>query len=172
MTAPADEKSTVCSECLHDALIYGKSFHKSDKHIPIEDVMVNTQAENELIAEKLLGWVKVLPSNQSPGSPHVHRAIWREQLTEHTGRGGMETPTFTTWHDCGLILEAFERLNIGRAVSWQLHHCGDGRELHHVSLEWDIGDDASKYAQGEAATTPLAVRAAALSYLRSLDSSS
>lgn len=121
----------------------------------------STQAENELIAERLLGWVRW----QEPGEA----LKWKNIIDGGRGWSIEDTPTFTRWSDCGLILEAFERLHIGRAVSWQLHHCGDGRELHHVSLEWDIGDDASKYAQGEAATTPLAVRSAALSYLRSLE---
>lgn len=88
----------------------------------------DTQAENELIAEKLLGWVKVLPSQDMPGSPHVHRAIWREQLTEHT---------WPRWHgDAGLhdlararldhrrVAEAMAAVEGSAEGDWMRNHAG------------------------------------------------
>ena len=105
----------------------------------------STQAENERICSELLGW-------------ELKRAgpagfDWWE-LPSSDEMPTTDTPTFTTWHDCGLILEAFEAKHFGMT----LHTSG--------KKDWnlDVWEDTSRHETG-----PLAVRAAALSYLRSLE---
>lgn len=108
----------------------------------------NEQAENELIMI-WLGWRKHpdpelhgwwAPPGKNAFMSHIHA----------------EFPTFTTWHDCGLILEALRANDLMATV---------------VVLP----DDTTCYAhiglgeKSHAATGPLAIRSAALSYLRSLE---
>lgn len=123
---------------------------------------LSTQAENELICDRLLGWKRC---------PSCGEQQWYCNYDLRDPTSGpfrtLVTPSFTTWAEAGLILEAFESLHIGRAISWQTHHSGDCRDRHHASLEWGIGEHASKFAQGVAAAAPLAIRAAALAYIRS-----
>ncbi len=107
---------------------------------------MTTEEENCLIAERLLGWVQSsIKGYWYPSSEHV---------------GTRKTPTFTDWHSAGLILEALARESARHPRSFPLAAAvgfdpGKG--------DWSAGA-GSKSA--EAATGPLAVRAAALAYLR------
>ena len=105
----------------------------------VSEVIMTDQAENELIAEKLLGWRKLAAATSE------HPAVWHEQLTAHTGRGGMETPTFATWAEAGLILDLL------------MTHIGPGLPQLRTKL-------ASMLEHRQ--LTPLAIRSAALAYLR------
>lgn len=62
---------------------------------------LSTQAENELICEKLLGWHR--PPAPPPGC--YNTIDWSESRT---------TPSFTTWAEAGLILD------------WLMSHIGPG----------------------------------------------
>jgi hypothetical protein len=99
-------------------------------------------AENELICEKLLGWKK---------------APWFGGWAGNWDRpdGGMcaGTPSFTTWAEAGLILDA---LNVRY----------DNAEVRgELSMLW-IAKAGEHAAAGD--TGPIAIRAAALGYIRSL----
>ena len=62
---------------------------------------MSTQAENELICEKLLGWK---PERRTVAGL-VHVAWW----DRGPGRSDTETtPSFSTWAEAGLILEALQ----------------------------------------------------------------
>lgn len=110
-------------------------------------------AENELICEKLLGWKRRVPDEQQGAAPDL---IWLRPF----GFGGLDisdrTPSFTSWADAGLILEAFA----ARDVACDLYQDG----------EWSIGfyGKHSKCHTRASETGPLAVRSAALAYIRSL----
>jgi len=101
--------------------------------------------QNELICEKLLGWVK-RPSD----IPGISFSGWC------VPNGPDEsTPSFTTWAEAGLILEAIDKIgldegsvDVGNGVN--LWYCERGQRI------------------SQAATGPLAIRAAALEYIRSL----
>lgn len=90
----------------------------------------STQAENELICEKLLGWTGSI------------RNGWRLPSGE-AAIPEFATPTFTTWAEAGLILEALQDVGARK-----------------LELSIQIG-------RGE--LTPQSIRSAALSYLRSLE---
>lgn len=53
-------------------------------------------AENELICEKLLGWIRCLPGSKGAR----HGCTWSAYE---------DTPSFTTWADAGLILDELQR---------------------------------------------------------------
>jgi hypothetical protein len=112
--------------------------------------LLSMQTESELICEKLLGWDKA----RVRGDGTVER--W------HIGTGSnyrsSATPSFTTWADAGLILEAFAPLG-GSVVMYVPHH------EHHWSCSPPGGRDVPVT---DADTGPLAIRAAALEYIRSL----
>lgn len=99
-------------------------------------------AENALICEKLLGW------KQSS-----IKGYWYPN-DEHAG--SVTTPTFHSWYHAGLILEAFAT----RDVAFDLYQDG----------EWSIGfyGKHTKCHTRASKTGPLAVRSAALAYIRSL----
>lgn len=109
------------------------------------------QEENELICEKLLGWEKHIPKDGVWGGD------WLCPL-ETWMKGG--TPTFTDWASAGLILEALA----AKGLPFDLYQDGD----------WTVGFYAKKHARlaigriPNSATGPLAIRAAALAYIRSL----
>jgi hypothetical protein len=118
------------------------------------ECQVSQQEENDLICEKLLGWKKVLPS------VWPDPAIWSEQLTPNTGRGGMETPTFTAWAEAGLILEAVAKTDRTYTINLS-SNASDGS-----CWEFVIFFRASEPVRAFAETGPLAIRAAALAYLK------
>lgn len=93
-------------------------------------------AENALICEKLLGWER-----RSDG-PSFLENYWRCA----TGGDRLTTPSFTTWAEAGLILEALQQPERWTATS----------TLTHLSQLLDEGH-----------LTPAAVRTASLSYVRS-----
>ena len=117
MTAPADEKST-----------------QADTIQPCRFEPRDTQAENELIAERLLGWKQYKTA----------ASIWWEPTL---GKRQFFTPTFTTWAERGLIIDALQK-------QWPL-----SKEA--------LRDIGSTILMG--ALTEQDVRSIALSYLRSLE---
>lgn len=58
--------------------------------------IMTSQQENELIAEKLLGWKRI---------PPPHGVVCWDKGDDHTGL----TPTFTDWQDRGLIIDALQK---------------------------------------------------------------
>lgn len=100
------------------------------------------QEENALIAEKLLGWKQ--DAIDSDGCK-----LWRDTRGERVWR----TPTFTDWHSAGMILEALS------AIGKMPRHGQrpDGRWYCVV-----YGEDPVASTTG-----PLAIRAAAIAYIRS-----
>lgn len=102
----------------------------------------STQAENELIAERLLGWKQYKTA----------ASIWWEPTL---GKRQFFTPTFTTWHDCGLILEALFAQKGLSAIKTRV-------KLAQLIADIQLPDGKCKF-------TPSAIRDCALSYLRSLE---
>jgi hypothetical protein len=100
-------------------------------------------AENELICEKLLGWTPCL-RRITDGARE-----WKTQESKY-----FLTPSFTTWADAGLILDA-----LPKELEYIVGYCD-------IEKQWYCGQavGADTYAD----TGPLAVRAAALEYIRSL----
>jgi hypothetical protein len=102
-------------------------------------------AENELICEKLLQWRLLGRSGSS-------MTIW----SLPNGRDGRQgTPSFTTWADAGLILDA---LTINRVVF----------DVYHHDEDFMCSFGGMPVTISSATTGPLAIRAAALEYIRSL----
>jgi hypothetical protein len=93
------------------------------------------QEENELICEKLLGWKRADGGWIKPDGFMY---------------AGCGTPTFTTWAEAGLILDALRARETTFGVYWDGDFC-----------TCDILGMGSN-----AETLPLAVRAAALEYIR------
>lgn len=105
---------------------------------------MSEQEENELICEKLLGWKR-----------HEHNGgVWWE-LPAPTGEyasSQFRALKFTTWADAGLILDALS------------HRCVDVGNLTDC---WYCDIDGM-LPTPNAPTGPLAVRAAALKWIRNL----
>lgn len=101
---------------------------------------LSTQAENELICEKLLGWIRHnYPANDSPAW-EVPSKAGEFQPTVFV------TPSFTTWAEAGLILEA-------------------------LAAQWPKSKDMFRGLGGSmclGGITPSEIRDAALEYIRSL----
>ncbi len=98
---------------------------------------MSEQEENELICEKLLGWT----AWQEPG-----KALqWKQLFDDGRGWTINDTPSFTDWASAGLILD------------WLMTNIGP--ELEHVR-------DEVAFSIRHRKLTPLAVRSAALAYLR------
>lgn len=108
---------------------------------PEEQVALQHHAEDVLIVEKLLGWKRA-------GDPDV--PLWLKPATETRREEQWYTPSFTTWAEAGLILEA-----LGHELELtKIHPCG-GR------WAFSIGAMTRFDTSG-----PLAIRAAALEYIR------
>jgi hypothetical protein len=108
---------------------------------------LSTDQENELICEKLLGWKRA--TSMLVAKPDF---IWMD------GHVRRKTPRFTAWADAGLILEALAARKaypvVGRcATVWTC--------TAHTKPRMDE-------ATGCDESGPLAIRAAALEYIRSL----
>lgn len=108
----------------------------------------STQAENERICEKLLGWERM--SSAWPGPPR-----WNDKTL--LGSQWPTTPTFTTWAEAGLILEAM--INRGLAIEMFYNPSAKQWEVGDVPIAFECQDESG----------PLAIRAAALAYLRSME---
>lgn len=105
---------------------------------------LSTQAENELICEKLLGWKRYVPDAYEGQDRRWKRTI---TLPGITGDVKEHTPSFTTWAEAGLILEALQKLSY------------DKRSAADVLVL--LGDRLIG-----ALLTPADIRAAALDYLK------
>ncbi len=92
------------------------------------------QQENERICELLLGWTE--------------SDIW-------AAKDGFELPTFTTWQEAGLILEAFQSRGEAPKLLYSRSRACWCCEWEMLSTTWFTGQ-----------TGPQAVRAAALAYLQ------
>lgn len=111
---------------------------------------MNTQEENELICEKLLGWRRL-----------THNGVTWWEVPSTAGEFQpcvLVTPSFTTWAEAGLILDA-------------LQVAGQEPDLWNVDAYWYV--QASTVGQPyedipHALTAPLAIRAAALAYIKAV----
>lgn len=108
---------------------------------------LSTQAENELICEKLLAWKRC----PSCGEQQWYCNYDRRDPTSGPFKTCV-TPSFTTWAEAGLILEA-----IPKDLEYVVGYCD-------IEKQWYCGQavGADTYAD----TGPLAVRAAALQYVK------
>lgn len=120
-----------CPECNKKLL-----WHLTSGTLPSPQV----QAENEAICERLLGWA----ATRGP----LMGTAWP------VGGAWIPTPTFLTWSEAGLILEALQKA--GRTPSLEVN---DG--------QWDCygNEPYNAWFHARADTAPAAVRAAALAYL-------
>lgn len=102
---------------------------------------MSTQAENELICEKLLGWHRCSPGSKG----HRNGYQWQEERC---------TPWFSTWADAGLILDALAK-------------AGQRPDLgHYADGEWHCMVNATDECETVMFSTgPLAIRDAALAYI-------
>jgi hypothetical protein len=110
---------------------------------------LSTQAENELICEKLLGFKK-----------HCDRPECRDWYLPGGGRY-WNNPSFTTWADAGLILEAFERRHADYDIERTETDTG-------YASTFRVFTDRTSQKTLRAGAVPLAIRAAAIKYVRSL----
>lgn len=99
-------------------------------------------AENELICEKLLGWKRTVRGKLSGCQ------FWNTEPSQ------IRTLAFTTWEEAGLILEALQAADCIVSISF----AGKG------------GYCAINSVSSDAKPIPLAIRAAALKYIRNRDS--
>jgi len=114
---------------------------------PVSPDESSTDAENELICEKLLGWRKCSTFG-------AQCAGWtRPDSAAHSDN----TPDFTTWAEAGLILDALSSRSVDPTLEYS-----DGK--------WDCygGDPFESFIHAYRDTGPLAIRAAALEYIRRL----
>lgn len=106
-------------------------------------------AENALICERLLKWKPARLSG-------LGFQMWRPDPYGDDGAQWAErsTPSFDTWADAGLILDA-----LPRELEYVVGYCD-------IEKQWYCGQSigADTYAD----TGPVAIRAAALEYIRSL----
>lgn len=106
------------------------------------------QEENELICEKLLGWTRITDPRVSLASDQPR---WHTPEVAYA----VPTPAFTTWNSVGLILEAL-------AARGVYLHIEGYPSYWSVRLENTRG----RQVEEEAKTGPLALRSAALAYLK------
>jgi hypothetical protein len=113
------------------------------------DTTMTTDEENSEICLKLLGWKRVGTRYCIPGPNEIVWSIPSEMIT----RSG--TPAFTTWAEAGLILEALSSTE---------------PTLVYSEGKWDCygGDPYESFFHAYADTGSLAIRSAALAYIRSL----
>lgn len=119
---------------------------------------MSTQAENELICERLLAWKRC---------PSCGEQKWYSNYDRRDATSGpfltCVTPSFTTWAEAGLILEAWTAANNdydieGTSTEQGLKISARLRQIKGISYVGDF--------HGHKETAPLAIRAAALDYLR------
>lgn len=122
---------------------------------PLSPDLQLSRQENELICEKLLGWKRYVPDAHEGQDRRWKRAI---TLPGITGDVKEATPSFTTWADAGLILEALKARGMDR-LELSVDDEGDWKCV----VEWDRHQmHRSRYSSESA---PLAVRKVALSYI-------
>jgi hypothetical protein len=105
-------------------------------------------SENALICEKLLNWNRCTDRECT---------AW---IITGDGEHWYSTPSFTTWLEAGLLLDSLARVS----CEWDIHTSAvDG-----FSAQVDIWPGSVKISTDWFDTAPLAIRAAALAYIRSL----
>lgn len=102
--------------------------------------------ENELICEKLLGWEKIYAAGVT-----TERARWNDKIL--SGSQWPLTPCFINWADAGLILEA-------------TRHKQPILYVHDAYSRWEASLAGQRSCHAD--TGPLAIRAAALAYIRAM----
>ena len=107
----------------------------SEQRTPEEEYVLQLHTENVSIVEKLLGWKRA-------GDPDV--PIWLKPATETRREEQWYTPSFTTWAEAGLIIDALQSV-----VGWEPARARS-------QLGWLLKTSE---------LTPLAIRAAALEYI-------
>ena len=121
---------------------------------PTPDAL-STDAENELICEKLLNWKRC---------PSAGEQQWYCNYDRRDPASGpfltVVTPSFTTWAEAGLILEAMTAAK----VEWDIHTAQVGGSSVQVVL-WHC---SRRIPTDWIDSAPLAIRSAALEYIRSL----
>lgn len=106
--------------------------------------------ENEMICEKLLGWVK-RPSD----IPGISFSGWCAPNGPDES-----TPSFTTWAEAGLILEALDQ----EGIAWALENSPD------PDYGFVIDSHARPIIKQWRREAPEAIRAAALEYIKAVKS--
>jgi hypothetical protein len=107
---------------------------------------MTTQEENEQIMEKLLGWHKDQFGDWWRNDPEAIN--WMADAKK--------LPTFTTWAEAGLILDAFAKAGFRRI----------GLVMDRESCA--VFERGREHIEGYGADLPAAIRAAALAYLETL----
>jgi hypothetical protein len=122
---------------------------------------MTTQEENVAICERLLKWKRARISGLG-----VH--LWHAKPYGDDGEQWVETPTpsFDTWADAGLILDAWIAVGNDYDIEGTVTETRNAmsarlRQIKGTSYVGDFGGDSE--------TAPLAIRAAALEYIKSLE---
>lgn len=113
--------------------------------------------ENELICEKLLGWKCITPDAMTK--------TWSD--ADHDDARLHPTPTFTTWAEAGLILDAM----VANGCDWDIEstHTDEGVKAT-VRVFFPLPNSAS-VRKCECLGEPFhAIRAAALAYIKAVKS--
>lgn len=100
---------------------------------------MSEQSDNELICEKLLGWTR---------DPEWQLPAWKDGKED---RG--PTPSFATWAEAGLILDALDVAEPEVIL----------RKFRVNDVNWTA---RTRTSEGFGSAGPLAIRALALDYLR------
>jgi hypothetical protein len=114
---------------------------------------MTTDEENELICLKLLGWRRRDPA-ECRGKWQIHPDRFYDMPNT--------TPIFTTWADAGLILDAL------RGKGMVVHFFSEMNKFHVETFARDSESSRIGLFDADASTGPLAIRSAALEYIRSL----
>ena len=115
--------------------------------------MKTEEENNELICEKLLGWHRFTSEGETIG--------WG-RLSQDTLATSVSAPAFTTWATAGLILDAL------RAKGMTVHIFSERYKFHVEMFDSDSESAKMNFFEADADKAPLAIRAAALEYIRSL----
>lgn len=107
---------------------------------------MSEQEENELICEKLLGWTRARIDG-----------YWFRDASDRSVGCSWGTPTFRSWHDAGMILDALQIKTIGLS--------GDPKVDAAIPLLKDL---SSRLAHR--LLFPLAIRAAGVKYAEAVAS--
>jgi hypothetical protein len=124
----------------------GNSARRKHDALPDMATMSATNAfiDNELICEHLFGWIP------------VKRTIYTSWVTKEGFCKRGHTPQFADWSDAGLILDAFAEAGVLVEYS----------HLKNMAHEVRMIADNARVLYGLGETGPLAIRHAALEYLK------
>jgi hypothetical protein len=120
----------------------------NEQRTPEEQLVLQQHAENISIVENLLGWKR--DSADDVGGP-----IWRKPATATRREEQWYTPSFTTWAEAGLILDAMQAKGKAPLVY-----------SHELNARWEAS--FAGHAMHFAETGPLAIRIAAIEYIKAV----